>query len=124
MADQKYTRADVAGRNGRNGAPVWIIIKDVVYNVTPYLQEHPGGDDVLRGEAGKDATREFESVGHSSDAKSVMKKYRIGELVEEEKHYDENGKKKKKAAPQVASVQPQDSSRSCMSIVSCGLIGS
>ncbi|KAI5638959.1 cytochrome b5-like heme/Steroid binding domain-containing protein [Phthorimaea operculella] len=122
MGDQRYTRADVAGRNGRNGAPVWIIIKDVVYDVTPYLAEHPGGDDVLLGEAGKDATREFESVGHSSDAKSVMKKYRIGQLVEEEKHYDENGKKKK-ASPQVASSQPQENSRSCMNIISCGLMG-
>jgi len=33
-------------------------------------------------QAGKDATEEFEDVGHSSDAREVMQKYKIGELIE------------------------------------------
>ncbi|XP_037826667.1 cytochrome b5-like [Lucilia sericata] len=36
-------------------------------------------------QAGKDATENFEDVGHSSDAREMMKQYKIGELVPEER---------------------------------------
>ena len=32
--------------------------------------------------AGQDATRGFDEFGHSSDAKRILKKFLIGELVE------------------------------------------
>lgn len=32
--------------------------------------------------AGKDATKDFEDFGHSSDAKQTLKQFKIGELVE------------------------------------------
>lgn len=47
-----------------------------------FCLQHPGGEEVLLEQAGKDATEEFEDVGHSSDAREVMQKYKIGELVE------------------------------------------
>lgn len=47
-----------------------------------FFLQHPGGEEVLLEQAGKDATEEFEDVGHSSDAREVMQKYKIGELVE------------------------------------------
>lgn len=37
---------------------------------------------MLLEQTGKDATEEFEDVGHSSDAREVMQKYKIGELIE------------------------------------------
>jgi len=33
-------------------------------------------------QAGKDGTEAFEDVGHSTDARELMKKYKVGELVE------------------------------------------
>jgi hypothetical protein len=33
-------------------------------------------------QAGYDGTEAFEDIGHSSDARKIMKKYKIGELVE------------------------------------------
>lgn len=33
-------------------------------------------------QAGKDSTEEFEDVGHSSDAREIMAKYKIGELID------------------------------------------
>lgn len=36
-------------------------------------------------QAGKDGSEAFEDVGHSSDARELMKKYKIGEIVEEER---------------------------------------
>lgn len=40
---------------------------------------------MLIEQAGKDATENFEDVGHSNDARDMMKKYKIGELVESER---------------------------------------
>ncbi|XP_078256920.1 cytochrome b5 type B isoform X2 [Rhinoraja longicauda] len=41
---------------------------------------HPGGEEVLFEQAGGDATESFEDVGHSSDAREMLKQYFIGEL--------------------------------------------
>lgn len=38
----------------------WIAIKGKVYDVTPYLQEHPGGVPAIVMNGGKDATEDFE----------------------------------------------------------------
>lgn len=43
------------------------------------LQQHPGGDEVLFGEVGRDATEAFEDVGHSDEAREILKKYYVGE---------------------------------------------
>ncbi|CAN0141594.1 unnamed protein product [Discosporangium mesarthrocarpum] len=73
---------------------LWIIIKDMsdgdmpkVYNVTDYLDDHPGGVEVMVEVGGTDATNMFEDIGHSKDARMEMKKYEIGtlKLTEEEK---------------------------------------
>ncbi|XP_064797980.1 cytochrome b5 [Oncorhynchus masou masou] len=58
----------------------WIIINFKVYDVTKFLEEHPGGEEVLREQAGGDATESFEDVGHSSDAKEMAANMVIGEL--------------------------------------------
>lgn len=51
-----------------------------MYDVTRFLEDHPGGDEVLLTASGKDATVDFEDVGHSDDAKELMNKYFIGEI--------------------------------------------
>ncbi|XP_058807593.1 cytochrome b5-like [Phymastichus coffea] len=62
-----------------------IAVHDKVYDVTEFLNEHPGGEEVLLDHAGKDATEDFNDVGHSSDAQDLMNKYLIGEIVEAER---------------------------------------
>ncbi|KAK6137076.1 hypothetical protein DH2020_029187 [Rehmannia glutinosa] len=52
----------------------------MVYNVTPFLEEHPGGEEVMLMSTGKDATTDFEDVGHSNDAQEKMKEFYIGEI--------------------------------------------
>lgn len=47
--------------------------------------KHPGGEEVLLEQAGKEATEAFEDVGHSSDAREMMKRYKVGELIESER---------------------------------------
>lgn len=40
---------------------------------------------MLLEQAGKEASEAFEDVGHSTDAREMMRKYKIGELVDSEK---------------------------------------
>ncbi|KAG8381091.1 hypothetical protein BUALT_Bualt06G0086200 [Buddleja alternifolia] len=58
----------------------WLIIDGKVYDVTPFMDDHPGGDEVLLSATGKDATNDFEDVGHSDSAREMLDKYYIGEV--------------------------------------------
>ncbi|RDX75840.1 Cytochrome b5 isoform A [Mucuna pruriens] len=58
----------------------WILVDGKVYDVTQYLDDHPGGYDVILDATGKDATDEFEDAGHSKSARELMEQYCIGEL--------------------------------------------
>ncbi|XP_018574981.1 cytochrome b5-like [Anoplophora glabripennis] len=58
----------------------WIIIYDRIYDVTDFLQEHPGGADILLDYAGRDATVAFRGSGHSSHAIRTLERFCIGEL--------------------------------------------
>uniref|UniRef100_A0A0K8SQB1 Cytochrome b5 n=1 Tax=Lygus hesperus TaxID=30085 RepID=A0A0K8SQB1_LYGHE len=58
----------------------WMIINGHVHDLTDFLEEHPGGEEVLMSLAGGDGTECFEDVGHSFDAINLCKKYRIGVL--------------------------------------------
>ncbi|KAI9218947.1 cytochrome b5-like heme/steroid binding domain-containing protein [Blastocladiella britannica] len=78
MSLQQYTAEEVAAHNERSN--VWTIINGKVYNITKFLDEHPGGEEVLLEGAGADATEGFEDVGHSEDARELLKKYLIGEV--------------------------------------------
>lgn len=73
-----YTLEEVAKHN--NKKTCWIIVSGKVYDVTPFLEDHPGGDEVLISSTERDATDEFEFVGHSDSAKETMKKYYIGDF--------------------------------------------
>ncbi|KAJ2751926.1 Cytochrome b5, partial [Coemansia nantahalensis] len=42
--------------------------------------EHPGGEEVILEYAGKDATEAFEDIGHSEDARDLLKGLMIGRL--------------------------------------------
>uniref|UniRef100_A0A8C3BZX0 Cytochrome b5 type B n=1 Tax=Cairina moschata TaxID=8855 RepID=A0A8C3BZX0_CAIMO len=73
-----FTLQEVARRNCSREA--WLVIHGRVYDVTRFLEEHPGGEEVLLEQAGKDATESFEDVGHSTDAREMLKQYYIGEV--------------------------------------------
>ncbi|XP_017465582.1 PREDICTED: cytochrome b5 type B isoform X2 [Rhagoletis zephyria] len=59
---------------------LWIVIEGKVYDVTKFRNEHPGGEETLDEVAGRDATRDFLDVGHSQEARQILKKYYIGDL--------------------------------------------
>ena len=55
-----------------------------VYDVTKYLDDHPGGDDIMKENSGIDASDEFWDIGHSEQAMDDMKQYIVGQLTKEE----------------------------------------
>ncbi|KAJ6899730.1 cytochrome b5 [Populus alba x Populus x berolinensis] len=73
-----YTMQEAAQHNTPQDC--WIVIDGKVYDVGSYLDEHPGGDDVILATTGKDATDEFEDAGHSKSARELLETFFIGEL--------------------------------------------
>eukprot|EP01132_Coremiostelium_polycephalum_P010764 gene10764-13181_t len=78
MAEKTYAFSEVQKHNSLGD--LWIVYKDDVFDVTKFVEDHPGGEEVLKGNAGKDATQEFDDVGHSDTAIAKMKQFRIGRL--------------------------------------------
>ncbi|KAI3971566.1 hypothetical protein MKW92_043634 [Papaver armeniacum] len=73
-----YTVEEASKHNTKQDC--WLILDGKVYNVTKYLDDHPGGDDVLVNATGRDAIEDFDFVGHSKSARELMETYLIGEL--------------------------------------------
>ncbi|XP_056381909.1 cytochrome b5 [Hyla sarda] len=73
-----YTLEDVRKRN--SAKELWLVIHGRVYDITRFVEEHPGGEEVLFEQAGADATESFEDVGHSVDAREMLKQYYVGDL--------------------------------------------
>ncbi|XP_045606868.1 cytochrome b5 [Procambarus clarkii] len=69
----------------------WIILYDKVYDVTRFLLEHPGGEDVIMDYAGRDATIAFRGVGHSVPALQALDDYLVGILPGHERIYTGDG---------------------------------
>jgi cytochrome b involved in lipid metabolism len=55
-----------------------------VYDVTKYLDDHPGGAEVMLDVAGGDADEFFEDIGHSKEAREELKKHYIGDFKVDE----------------------------------------
>ncbi|TYI16030.1 hypothetical protein ES332_A08G227600v1 [Gossypium tomentosum] len=56
-----------------NAKDCWLLIGGKVYNVT-FLEDHPGGDEVLLSATGKDATDDFEDYVGDIDASTIPTK--------------------------------------------------
>ena len=61
------TLAEVEEHKDRNSC--WVVIDNKVYDVSKFLDEHPGGEEVILDYGGRFATEPFEDVGHSEDAR-------------------------------------------------------
>lgn len=48
--------------------------------MTRFLEEHPGGEEVILEVAGKEATKQFDAIGHSKAAQNMVLKYQVGVL--------------------------------------------
>uniref|UniRef100_H3CVD0 Cytochrome b5 type B n=2 Tax=Tetraodon nigroviridis TaxID=99883 RepID=H3CVD0_TETNG len=100
-SDVKYfTLEEIKEHNMSNDT--WIVIHDKVYDITRFLEEHPGGEEVLLEQAGGDATESFEDVGHSTDAREMLQQYLVGEVHMEDRSKD-SAKKEPQTSPKETS---------------------
>ncbi|CAP27099.1 Protein CBG06866 [Caenorhabditis briggsae] len=83
MSDLRIITAEEVAQHSDEDS-CWIILHGKVYDVTKFLEEHPGGAEVITQLAGLDSTTEFDDVGHSKDAMEMAKEYLIGQLPESE----------------------------------------
>ncbi|XP_009382320.2 cytochrome b5-like [Musa acuminata AAA Group] len=79
MAGSKIYRFDEVAKHD-DAEDCWLIVSGKVYDVSSYMAEHPGGRDVLLSATGKDATVEFDNVGHSSSVRELMDNYCVGTI--------------------------------------------
>ncbi|XP_006659361.1 cytochrome B5-like protein isoform X2 [Oryza brachyantha] len=77
MASRSYTKEEISAHNTRTDC--WVIIKDKVYDVTSYVEEHPGGDAILNN-AGGDSTKGFFGPQHGTRVFDIIEDFCIGQL--------------------------------------------
>ncbi|RHZ45611.1 hypothetical protein Glove_668g4 [Diversispora epigaea] len=81
---KQFTYSELSEKyNGKDNKPLYFVVNGKVVDVTKFKDEHPGGEEVLMGEGGLDATDSFESIGHSDEAREILKSLEIGDVVGE-----------------------------------------
>ncbi|KAK1771777.1 cytochrome b5-like heme/steroid binding domain-containing protein [Phialemonium atrogriseum] len=75
---KEYTYQDVAEHNTKKD--LFVVIHDSIYDASKFLDEHPGGEEVMLDVAGQDATEAFEDVGHSDEARETLEQLKVGTL--------------------------------------------
>ena len=72
-----YTMEEVSKHNTEEDC--WFIVRNQIYDATPFLKAHPGGAESILLVAGTDATEDFIAI-HSESALAMMKDYHVGTL--------------------------------------------
>jgi cytochrome b involved in lipid metabolism len=75
---EHYTAADVEGHAVRDNC--WFTLYDVVYDVTDYVDRHPGGSSRIYDECGTDATQAYASIHSKSVVNDDGQSYSIGRV--------------------------------------------
>jgi len=78
MTEKVLTYADVARHASKDD--LYLVVHDSVYDCSKFVDEHPGGEEVMLDVAGLDATESFEDVGHSDEAREILTKMLVGKL--------------------------------------------
>ena len=74
---KSYTMQEVREKKKNN----WLVVDGHVIDVTPFLNKHPAGADILREHCGSDASTIFDKVCHSNQAYEQMLTLKIGILA-------------------------------------------
>mmetsp|Transcript_12277 Transcript_12277/g.20346 ORF Transcript_12277/g.20346 Transcript_12277/m.20346 type:complete len:586 (+) Transcript_12277:79-1836(+) len=76
---KKYTMKQVAERNTRE--ELWVSIDGQVYDLTKFVDRHPGGPLVIENMAGKDCTDAFMNYHQARIYTTMLPTYLIGEVI-------------------------------------------
>ena len=64
-----------------------MVVFDKVYDLTDFINDHPGGYEIMLEYAGTDATNVFVEKPHTIEANQMLEKYLIGELIKVNLYY-------------------------------------
>ncbi|KAJ5136652.1 cytochrome b5 [Penicillium atrosanguineum] len=79
MSDVKeFTLEEVTTHNTKKD--LYMVIHDKVYDCSSFVDEHPGGEEVLLDVGGQDGTEAFEDVGHSDEAREILEGLLVGNV--------------------------------------------
>ncbi|TQS36128.1 hypothetical protein Golomagni_03431 [Golovinomyces magnicellulatus] len=73
-----FSYAEVSEHSGKED--LYMVIEQKVYDVSKFVDEHPGGEEVMLDVGGQDATEAFNDVGHSDEAREILSRMHIGDL--------------------------------------------
>jgi len=76
-----YTAEDVASH--KDSSSCWISRNGKVYDVTTFLQDHPGGEDLILNQAGKDVgeiMKDLQEHEHSDSAYDMLDEFVVGKV--------------------------------------------
>ncbi|TVY85327.1 putative cytochrome b5 [Lachnellula suecica] len=99
---KEFSFADISSHSTKKD--LYMVIHDKVYDSTSFVDEHPGGEEVLLDVGGQDATEAFEDVGHSDEAREILDGLLVGTLKRSE------ADPKPKVAPITATTSTTQSS--------------
>ena len=77
-----YHVSDVASHNSKEYG-YWISLGERIYDVTHFMEKHPGGRVILMNSAGRDASAEFKSISHHGNPRieALLHKLYVGRLL-------------------------------------------
>lgn len=81
-----FSRQEVAQHNSLDKG-VWITYKGNVFDITKFIEHHPGGNHTIMLGAGGDVEPFWNTytVHHASEVQRLLDQYKIGELTDEDK---------------------------------------
>ncbi|KAI1264919.1 hypothetical protein F5Y18DRAFT_70973 [Xylariaceae sp. FL1019] len=79
----RVTPSMLKTQTGRKGKDAWTALGGRVYNITPYLPFHPGGEPELLRAAGRDGTKLFAEIHSWVNYETMLSSCLVGLLVEE-----------------------------------------
>eukprot|EP01084_Bolivina_argentea_P062284 113888_1 len=94
LLDDIYTMEDVSNHSSIESP--WIVIDNIVYDISSLVDNHPGGKGILESFAGKDVSKEFYTLQHSNIALRMKDALAIGQIAPQNNDTNTNTNKDKK----------------------------
>ncbi|KAJ3166494.1 hypothetical protein HDU88_003363 [Geranomyces variabilis] len=81
LTEVRISNTELERHNSLKSRP-YVAIRGSVYDITDFVDRHPGGRDIMLLSAGRDVTQVYETYHDIAKTEKVLRKYRIGVLTD------------------------------------------